>query len=225
MGVGRKLRGIGIEWSRDRDVMESNFYNELFSHFMAAAWREAPEVAADDGACRAIFHDRILFPARVGSVEEAESRLKGVGREFRTPQAYKNFLYTIFKNAIIDHLRERQRAARSTRSMDQDGVRELASDSGDYIDPEYADLVARIINGLSREERRLLSLRYVSGKTLVEISKVLGISKSTVDRRGKLVEQKLVELANPRGDYEPEDLKVVFSLVLEMISEEDDENE
>ena len=90
-------------------TMENAFYDDLFSHFMAVAWREAPALARDEGACREIFHDRVLFPPRVKSGEEAIDRLKGAGREFRSKQAYKNFLYTVFKNAIIDHLRDGQR--------------------------------------------------------------------------------------------------------------------
>ena len=55
--------------------MESAFYTELFNHFMAVAWREAPGVAADGRLCREIFHDRVLFPARMGSMVEVEAKI------------------------------------------------------------------------------------------------------------------------------------------------------
>jgi RNA polymerase sigma factor (sigma-70 family) len=201
--------------------MESTFYQELFAHFMAAAWKEAPTVARDQFLCREIFHDRILFPPRVASMTEAEARLKGIGREFRDPAAYRNFLYTVFKNAIIDHLRERQRSAVRTEPVAEDCPLP-APDRTDACPPERLRAAAdRIFPTLTREECRLLTLRYMKKKTLVEIGKVLHLSKSTVDRRERLLSQKLFAALGAHEEFEEEDLKQILELLLNKVAGED----
>jgi len=199
--------------------MESVFYQELFSHFMAAAWKEAPTVARDEEVCREIFHDRILFPPRVSSMAQAEARMKGIGREFRSPDAYRNFLYTVFKNAIIDHLRERRRAAARTEPLDEESPLPASPPS-----PAPAPLRAaadRILSRLTREERRLLTLRYMKNKTLVEMGKVMHLSKSTIDRREKLLSRKLFAALGERNDFEEDQLQQVLALLLDAIGRED----
>jgi RNA polymerase sigma factor (sigma-70 family) len=199
--------------------MEPGIYQELFSYFMAAAWKEAPSVARDEQACREIFHDRILFPPRVASMVEAEARIKGLGREFKTPVAYRNFLYTIFKNAIIDHLRERRRAAARTEPISDESP--LPADPPPPALEPLRAAALRILPRLSREERRLLTLRYMKHKTLVEMGKVLRLSKSTVDRREKLLAQKLLTALGEHDEYDDNQLQQILALLLDAISREE----
>jgi RNA polymerase sigma factor (sigma-70 family) len=199
--------------------MESAFYQELFSHFMAAAWKEAPTVAREEEVCREIFHDRILFPPRVNSMAQAEARMKGLGREFRSADAYRNFLYTIFKNAIIDHLRERRRAAARTEPIDDDSP--LPAEPPPPAPGPLREAADRILCRLTREERRLLTLRYMKNKTLVEMGKALHLSKSTIDRREKLLSRKLFAALGERNEYEDDQLQQILAFLLDAIGRED----
>jgi RNA polymerase sigma factor (sigma-70 family) len=152
---------------------------------------------------------------------EAEGRLKGKGREFRSPAAYKNFLYTIFKNALIDHLRERQRARVRTEPLDdRDGAEGMAEPPA-VSRPAVVEAARRILAELTREERRLLTLRYMRNKTLVEVGKVLDLSKSTVDRREKLLEQKLFRMIDSEGGVMDDDCGPVLALVLDLIGDKE----
>ncbi len=195
--------------------MESAFYTELFNHFMAVAWREAPGVAADGLLCREIFHDRVLFPGRMGSMKEVEAKIKGQGRRFATVKAYKNYLHTMFKNAIIDHLREKSRERSRLTPLPEKDDLAVSDPPPDINDAAVGDEVREILSQLTREERRLLTLRYRDRKTLIEIGRALRVSKSTVDRWETDVEKRIFAFVQDRKDVlDEKDFLNIFAAVL-----------
>ncbi|HUT55117.1 MAG TPA: sigma-70 family RNA polymerase sigma factor [bacterium] len=199
----------------NKEIMESAFYTELFNHFMAVAWREAPGVAGDDLLCREIFHDRVLFPGRMGSMDEVEAKVKGRGRRFATVKAYKNYLHTMFKNAIIDHLRESTRRRARLAPLPDEGDLAVSDPAPAVNDADTENEIRGILSLLSREERRLLTLRYREKKTLTEIGRALQVSKSTVERWEKAVEQRIFVFVEQKKDgLDEQDLLNVFAAVL-----------
>lgn len=218
--------------------MESQFYETLLKHFIQVAWKVAPEIARNEDRCREILHDRVFNSLKIGSWDEVESKIRGLSREFSSPKAYSNYLFTIFKNAMIDELRSQARSKKQEISIDyairgdveRDDTRhkeqilglEYSEDTSEPTD-NIKEIASKIFFALGREKRRLLSLRIIGDMKLEECAKVLGISKSSVDRHAKAVFNELEgHLAKEGAEISERDIKEVISFLLLRIDQEKD---
>ncbi len=216
--------------------MESLFYESLLKHFIQVAWKVAPDIARDENRCREVLHDRVFNSLNISGWEDAESKIRGLSKEFATPKAYANYLFTIFKNALIDELRVQGRAKSRDISIESrlDGD-EATDESGNNeqflgliekaefqeLPEKLQEIAERIFSELGREKRRLLSLRVIEDRKLEECAKVLGISKSSVDRHVKAVFSDLEGLLAEEGNELSENgMKQLISLLLHQIDQE-----
>jgi len=100
-------------------MIDEEWYNKLFEHFRAICFRVAPELARDSQWCRDILHARVLRIMHIESIDEMETRLRGLRREFAGVAAFKKYLNVLFKNAIIDELRHVQTRQERTVSLEE----------------------------------------------------------------------------------------------------------
>jgi len=208
--------------------MDEAFYEDLFNHFRSVAYKVAAEVGSDEDLCRIIFHERVLFPKKVGDVGEAVARIKGQGLTFPSSKAYSNWLYTVFKNAVLEHLRIEGREKKRVVHVEEGNLDRFpdaqpghTGESSSYLRQRASNLSDRF----SREERRLLSLRYLGNKTMEEVGQFLNISTSTVSRWEKRVKEKLAEKLCVKGaELEEKDQLDVLDAFLSCIGPEGEGN-
>ncbi|HPQ72015.1 MAG TPA: sigma-70 family RNA polymerase sigma factor [bacterium] len=219
--------------------MESSFYESLLKHFIQVAWKVSPEVAKDEDRCREILHDRVFNTLKIQNWSEVEEKILGISKEFATPNAYANYLFTVFKNAILDELRQQTSAKKRSisieyaitgdRAQDEKPQQEQALGLAVTEEPseppeKLREISNRIFFALGREKRRLLSLRVTGEMKLEECASVLGISKSSVDRHAKAVFNDLEGLLAKEGkELSEKDLKDLISLLLLRIDQEFDD--
>lgn len=118
------------------------------------------------------------------------SELFGVserGEQRRSPLTYysgrgslKGFLRATLAQRNVDHFR---RSARETPIPDGLAAAPPASTAGSDVVAALNRAVASALGGLQAEERFLLSAWYLDKRTLLEISRLLGVHEATVSRR------------------------------------------
>lgn len=208
--------------------MDEAFYEDLFNHFRSVAYRVAPKVASDKNLCREIFHEKVLFPKKVSDIGQAVARIRGHGLTFPSPKAYSNWLYTIFKNAVLENLRVENREKKRLVNVaegDLDRFPDLHPAPPRENPPYLQERTRGLLDEFSREERRLLSLRYTANKTMEEVGQFLNISTSTVSRWEKRVKEKLAERLCVNGaELEEKDQLHVLEAFLSHIGPEDEGN-
>lgn len=204
--------------------MDDQFYNGLFKYFCLVARRTNPTLASDENLCREIFHERVLFPKRIKSIEQAEAIMRGKGRIFPTPKSYSNWQYTIFKNAINEHLRSEYKKEKRLQGMATDAFEQLPDPQPETLGEERSHLQKRaneLGNQFSREEKELLALRYMGRKTQGETGKHLKVSISSISRRETKIKQKLLEaLSQKSSELEEKDQLILLDVFLENIARE-----
>ncbi len=96
----------------------------------------------------------------------------------------RSYLFRIANNLAIDHLRSQRRR----RSLPHDAPEALAlpdrraSSETAYLAKEELDVVCRAMTELSPLCRRIFMLNRFEGRSHLEITEALGISKSTVEK-------------------------------------------
>lgn len=205
-------------------VMDEGFYEDLFKHFRSVAFKVAPIVASDKDLCREIFHEKVLFPRKVCDIGQAVARIRGQGLTFCSPKAYSNWLYTVFKNAVLEHLRAEGREKKRLVNVEEGDLDRFPDPHPDPTreNPPYLEQCAKgLLDEFSREERRLLSLRYIANKTMEEVGQLLNISTSTVSRWEKRVKGKLAEkLCVKNAEIDEKDQLYVLEAFLSLIGSE-----
>ena len=143
--------------------------------------------------------------------QEAFLRLWRTLGSFRGDASVVTYMLTITKNAALDELRRRK--SRPTFPMtvqDEDGEERQA----DYADPDpdsdpakaYArreriEGVRRAIADLPTEQRIILTLRDMEGRSYEEIADILGLNEGTVKSRLFRARQALKNLLLQRNVY------------------------
>ena len=143
--------------------------------------------------------------------QEAFLRLWRTLGSFRGDASVLTFVLTVTKNAALDELRRRKSRPTLTMTVqDEDGEERQA----DYADPdpdsdpakEYArreriEGVRRAIADLPAEQRMVLTLRDMEGRSYEEISDILGLNEGTVKSRLFRARQALKSLLLQRNVY------------------------
>ncbi|MBQ3842614.1 MAG: sigma-70 family RNA polymerase sigma factor [Ruminiclostridium sp.] len=99
------------------------------------------------------------------------------------------WIYTITRNTVTDFLRRN----RVSEELPEDAPSPLLTEES-YINEETLSELADALTYLEDEERRIIALRYGSGRPLTEIADKLGISYGAVKIRHRKALSKLEEL-------------------------------
>ena len=145
-------------------------------------------------------YDRIFqyCVSRISSRETAEDITQETFLRFYEHPEYQGsgheiqYLYTIARNLCIDNYKKPQEEPLP------DDLPEEASDEPDWI---YRFALRAILDALPAEERELIVLRYVSGLSVTEIAKILGVSWFNANRRIKRILKKM------RQEFEKEGME------------------
>ncbi len=103
------------------------------------------------------------------------------------------YLYTIAKNLCID-------AYKKIRPLSLDDVSEVISAANDLEHTETAIAVRQAVGTLPKDLQEIILLRFSSDLSLLEISKITGLSRFAVHRRIKSALDKL-ELIIRKEDF------------------------
>ncbi len=106
---------------------------------------------------------------------------------------FENWLFIIVRNRCHDHLR------RDKRHLDEEISRNIVDRLEDELDTEgvvkpTVEILQELMERISGEEKRLLSLRYEQGYSTKEIQHVMGLSESCVKTRVARARHKLQQL-------------------------------
>jgi RNA polymerase sigma factor (sigma-70 family) len=207
--------------------MEEEFYLKSFELFCKVAGRINKDLVQDKNLCRSIFHERVLFPPSVKLVDESAARLQFDSGSFETSKAYTNWLYTIFKNAILDHFRWESKRKEVLRTVPVEVFDSVADPNTQQPGEDQSVLETRaesVVSKFSREERRLLTLRYLEGKTQEEVGRFFHVSTSTVSRWEATVRDKLASaIAKKKAELEEAQQLDLLGYILEKSRYEDAE--
>lgn len=110
-------------------------------------------------------------------MQEAFLRAYRAADGMRDPSKVKTWLYTLTRNAAIDHLRSRRR----TVSIEEHGVDMPAPAAEEKSD--LADKVLKVVDDLREDYRQLILLRYVDKMPYTQIAEVLGMTVGAVGEK------------------------------------------
>ncbi len=123
--------------------------------------------------------DRVLAEDLLADTFERALRAR---RRFDPRKASeKTWLYAIALNCLRDHARRRAAEGRAVERMASAPSPE--SSGGEFDEIADRDLISRGLEVLSEEEREAIALRFGSGLTVPEISKLTGERLTTVEGR------------------------------------------
>jgi RNA polymerase sigma-70 factor (ECF subfamily) len=152
-------------------------------------------------------HQKVVFSvayAKLRNVHDAEDVKQEVFVEawrnfhkLRSPEKVKAWLYAITISRCKDHLRKNFRRERREVDYMQSNPKEVTNPQGN---PELHERVLKEISRLPEKIRIVIMLKHLAQLSYDEISKVTGLSKTTIDgrlRAGKRkMRQQLVESEN-----------------------------
>ncbi len=169
------------------DHHDTAAYAELFAHYTPRLRAYLVRTGASAGVVEELVQDVMLTAWRKADLYK------------RTQGGVSTWLYTIARNAFIDHVR---REKRPTYDSD-DPLLNIASDE----DPEddvntrlNAVALRSAIKGLSEEQMKVIKLFYFSHKTHTEIAKELDLPLGTVKSRVRLAVEHLRHALSDRID-------------------------
>lgn len=112
--------------------------------------------------------------------------------DFEGRSSLRTYIHQIAKNACVDHLRDKRRRSMLFDASTPPGVEHPAADD---VSRTLAakDLVERITDGLTRDERRLFALAFVDRCSYSEIARKLGIPEGTVKSRMSRCKDRMLE--------------------------------
>jgi RNA polymerase sigma-70 factor (ECF subfamily) len=96
----------------------------------------------------------------------------------RDPTKVKTWLYTLTRNAAIDHLRSRKHRAVSIEEHEVDVAAPQAEER-----PELLDKVMKIVDDLREDYRQIILMRYVDKMAYTAIAEVLGMTVGAVGEK------------------------------------------
>lgn len=209
--------------------MEEEFYSKCFELFRKVAWRINSDLARDESRCREVFHDWVLYPSGIHSPEEANRKLKFVSWKFKRSADYTNWLYTIFKHAILSYLRSETRREKVVKKGTDDflsSFRDPDTPAPGETQQFLKERAASILKKFSCKEKELLALRYLEGKTQQEVGRFFEASTSAVSRWESKIKEKLAAAIEEKGRELEENQQIdLVAFILEKVGIEDAQNE
>ena len=126
--------------------------------------------------------------------QEVFARLHANRLKYREEMPFLAWLFTLVKNALVDHLRKQQTRGKYLE-LSPDAVRDAADEQADIeeVGGDAGEVIAQL-SSLSREQRRLLSLRFNEGLSFAEIAESLDISPSNARKFASRAIRKLRSL-------------------------------
>jgi RNA polymerase sigma factor (sigma-70 family) len=109
------------------------------------------------------------------------SKLWDNRKKMKDPVHLVNWLYTVSRNAAIDHVKKKSRRASGRSGLKQETVAEFPHE----IEQAHAQVMEQLykeIAGLPPCEREVFELLCIQGKSGKEVSVLLNISESSVSR-------------------------------------------
>lgn len=96
------------------------------------------------------------------------------GEELSSPRA---FLLRVARNAAIDRLKERHRQA---EAGDTDAIEERPEHADRITDLDRTEGLKRLVRRLPIQQRRVITLRYLSDCSIADTAEILGITPGAV---------------------------------------------
>ncbi|HME08597.1 MAG TPA: RNA polymerase sigma factor [Bryobacteraceae bacterium] len=178
--------------------------------------------AGDDAAFNRIvtaYRKRILgtIARLIGRPEDVEDvaqevflRLFFSLDQLRTPEVFEPWLYRLTVNASYDYLR-RQRRRNESRMADlseqqvmlADAVAGGKQDSEQQRKGQVRELVEELLDGVSSEDRILLTLKEVEGLSLKELEKIYSVNENALKVRLFRARQRVLKAFEASRDKAP----------------------
>jgi RNA polymerase sigma factor (sigma-70 family) len=135
----------------------------------------------------AYLHHKIDDRGAVDDVfQKTFMKLHSSRERFKGDVAFNKWIFTICKSELIDYFRRQTRELKRSQSLPMElNVEQNYEQSGKLADNE------RIANLLSRDEQRILSLRYDEDLEFQEIGEKIGLSAGSVRKRVSRIIAKL----------------------------------
>jgi RNA polymerase sigma-70 factor (ECF subfamily) len=89
---------------------------------------------------------------------------------------YKSFIYQVARNSTFDFLKKRK----DKNELDEEV---MGTEDASYEKMEAKDRIEKALQGITREEREMILLKYIENFKISEISKILKIPENTVKVR------------------------------------------
>jgi RNA polymerase sigma-70 factor (ECF subfamily) len=116
--------------------------------------------------------------------------------KFRKPEGISGWLFKATVNRCRDHFRKKSRRARREEIFNE--TAETSSSNPSLEAHEDSIMILETISGLPEKIRTVMMLKHMAGLSYAEISRMTGLSKTTIDGRlrigKKKLRQKLIKL-------------------------------
>ena len=164
------------------------------------AWREGDARAGRELFARHFDSIYRFFRSKVGDAADDLTQqtflgcVKGKDR-YRGDASFRTYLYTIARNRLYTHIRDRQRRD-AVLEVGQQSVADLglSSPTGHIAAREEQRLLLTAMRHLPLEMQVALELHYWEGLSVREISEVIDTPTGTIKRRLQRARQRLDEL-------------------------------
>jgi RNA polymerase sigma factor (sigma-70 family) len=126
---------------------------------------------------------------------------------------YRNYLFTIARNFIIDELRKRQRVFLPIGEESSGGpdapplIDDAPSPEQQWLDNEVKDIVVAFVAELSGDERRVFASRFQGGMSVEATAKALQLSEFRVKRLERQLRKRFFGAMRSRGYFDGYQLK------------------
>jgi RNA polymerase sigma-70 factor (ECF subfamily) len=131
------------------------------------------------------FYTLKLLKQDVGEAEDitakAFSKLWDNRRKMKDPVHLVNWLYQVSRNAVIDHLKKKNRRASGGSEANQETIDESPHEM-ERARAEVMEQLYKEIAGLPPREREVFDLLCIQKRSGKEVAVLLGISESSVSR-------------------------------------------
>jgi len=153
------------------------FLNQYRSKLFAAAAAIAKEESAARELADGLYGD--LFGMRQGEGGERVSKLASyTGRG-----SLEGWLRTVLAQEYVNRHRSQRRLVSFDERSEQGEQFEANSEAVTPVDARLEQAIDQALAEVPPEERLLLALWYLDGRTLAEIARMLGVHESTISRR------------------------------------------
>lgn len=110
---------------------------------------------------------------------------------FENKSKFSTWLYSITYNYCMDYLRKNQKRVTTNLDTDTKTMQNLADNVEEKNENEVSvENLLSIIENLNNEDQVILKLKYIKGKSIKEIQKILKISESAVKMRIKRAKER-----------------------------------
>jgi len=139
------------------------------------------------------YKDRIS----TGQLEGINNKIKVMKRNFKEVQgaSFKSWSYRILMNTAISYYRKRSREYDRLAPIDVEHYESLGSEDERFRQQELSDLVASMLTKLPKALSRVVTLRFLEGKTYDEIAELEDTTPGAIKTRVYRAKQELNKLS------------------------------